>query len=138
MSIDVFFNNFTSYAAALAAFIVSLTTIGGALMWVYQKTFGKAKEKRLAERDKLLQDALNKNNEPLLEAINNLNTTMLDLERHDSKLDEIAETNQEILKRHDDMLDDHNKRLIVVETKLDVGKSHVSYVETYPQDKGDT
>lgn len=137
MSIDVFFNNFASYVAALAALIVSLTTIGGALMWVYQKTFGKAKEKRQEQQNAALEKAIKESNQPLTETLEGLNQSINRLGAHHEKLDLIAEKNQKLLDRHDERLDNHHSRLIVVETKLGETPKHVSYVETYPKDKED-
>lgn len=140
MSIDVVFANFQSIILTVAALIGGLTTIGAALMWVYQKTIGKAKERRDAARDQILQDAIKQNNKPLLETLDKLNESMRERERHDDKLDEIAEKNVELLNKHDEQLYEHNGRLIVVETTLGIKRKgkKVNYVEQYGGDPNET
>ncbi|WP_423189414.1 hypothetical protein ACO1PF_00435 [Alkalibacterium sp. f15] len=124
MSLDILFGNVQSFAA----FVLAVTTIGGSLMWVYQKTIGKAKEKRMEEESKLLREKMDESNKPLIETLNRLNKSMDERIRHDDKLDDIADQNIELLKKHNDRLDDHHERLVVLEVKNDIRQ--IRYIDS--------
>lgn len=123
LSLDILFSNIQS----VAVFVGAIITIGSSLMWVYQHTIGKAKEKREEERNRLLRQKIDASNEPLIVTLNQLNKSMAERERHDNKLDDIAEQNIELLKKHDERLDNHHERLIVLEVKNNVRK--IGYIE---------
>lgn len=129
MTFDILFSNIQS----LAVFVGSIITIGSALMWVYQQIIGKAKEKREEERNRLLTKKIDASNEPLINTLNQLNKAMAERERHDNKLDDIAEQNIELLKKHNERLDEHHERLIVLEVKNNVRK--IGYIKDKEGDK---
>lgn len=129
LTFDILFANIQS----LAVFVGAIITIGSALMWVYQQTIGKAKEKRDEERNRLLNKKIDASNKPLIDTLNQLNKSMAERERHDTKLDDIAEQNIELLKKHNERLDDHHERLIVLEVKNDVRK--IGYIKDKEGDK---
>jgi len=126
MSVDVFFSNVQS----LAAFVGALTTIGGFLIIIYkyviQKPYEKRKQREDNERNRILQKELQRNNAPFLETLNQINESLEERERHDGKLDEISEQNKQILQNHENRLDNHNERLIILEVKNGVRKQVTS------------
>lgn len=114
---EIIFNNVEN----LAAFIGSLTVIGGALMWLYNRLIVKPREKRKAkhenERQVAIMELISSRNEPLLTAINDLNELtqqgLIDREN----LHKIADVNTNQLGNHEERLDNHNERIIILETK---------------------
>lgn len=117
---------FTSIQSA-SLFIGSLTVIGSALMWVYQKTIGKARERREEERNRLLREKIDASNAPLIFTLNKLSKEMESREHHANKLDDIAAINSQLLKNHNERLDKHHERLVILEVKNNVRK--VGYIE---------
>lgn len=112
----------------------TLTTISGFLIVIYKYVIKNPIEwKRQsleAQKAHQLNKSIAEKNEPLLKTLEELNESMKKREAHDNKLDTIADQNQQILRKHDERLDDHHERLIVLEVKNNVRK--VGYVE----DKG--
>ena len=105
----------------IASLIGSLTVVGSALIWVYNKFISHPREKkRLREEDKrqdMLLELITRENRPMNTAIQQL-TKLLDESRQDSiKLNDLAGRNTKMLLEHDDTLEEHNNRLIVLETK---------------------
>ena len=119
------------HVGSLASFIGSLTVVGGALMWVYNKFISAPREKRRqGEADKRQRDMIElitEKNKPLNESIQGLNELLAESQADRKKLNHIAEANTEIIENHEERLDDHNERLIVLETKNGVQK--VAYRE---------
>ena len=105
----------------IASFIGSLTVVGGALLWVYNKLIAKPREKRREREENKKHEQMMKiiirESEPLNNSIKQLNEWLLESKTDRKKLNEIAEHNLKTLKEHDDRLDHHNDRLIVLETK---------------------
>ena len=108
----------------IASFIGSLTVVGGALLWIYNKFIAKPREKRReqrqAKRHEHTMEVITKENEPLNESIKQLNEWLEESQADRKKLNEIAVTNSNTLKEHDERLDNHNDRLIVLETKTGI------------------
>lgn len=105
----------------IASLIGSLTVVGSALIWVYNKFISIPREKkRLREEEKrqdMLLELITRENRPLNTAIEQL-TKLLDESRQDRiKLNDLASRNTKMLIDHDDKLTEHNSRLIVLETK---------------------
>ncbi|WP_225744492.1 hypothetical protein [Marinilactibacillus sp. Marseille-P9653] len=69
MSLYIIFGNVQSFAA----FITAIITIGSSLMWVYQKTIGKAKERRIEKENRLLRKKIDESNKPLIDTLTMLN-----------------------------------------------------------------
>jgi len=115
----------------IASLIGSLTVVGSALMWIYNKFISAPREKRRQkeadERQKEMLVLITEKNEPLNQAIENLNQLLAESQADRKKLNHIAETNTEIIENHEKRLDSHNERLIVLETKNGVRK--VTYRE---------
>lgn len=119
------------HVGSLASFIGSLTVVGGALMWMYNKFISAPREKRRQrEADKRQRDMIElitKKNKPLNESIQSLNELLAESQLDRKKLNKIAETNTTMIERHEGRLDNHNERLIVLETKN--GVRRIAYRE---------
>ena len=119
------------HVGSLASFIGSLTVVGGALMWIYNKFISAPREKRRqGEADKRQRDMIElitEKNKPLNESIQGLNEMLAESQADRKKLNRIAETNTEMIDNHEERIDDHNERLIVLEVKNGVQK--VAYRE---------
>ena len=115
-----------AHVGSLASFIGSLTVVGGALMWMYNKFISTPRERRRQrEDDKRQRDMINlitEKNEPLNESIKRLNELLDESQLDRKQLNKIAEANTKMLENHEDRLDNHNDRLIVLETKNGIQK----------------
>ena len=126
-----------AHVGSLASFIGSLTVVGGALMWIYNKFISAPRERRRqGEADKRQRDMIElitEKNKPLNESIQGLNELLAESQLDRKKLNHIAETNTEMINNHEERIDNHNERLIVLETKNGIQK--ITYREGY--EKGD-
>ena len=115
----------------MASFIGSLTVVGGALLWIYNSTIAKPREKRRKEEEDRRQGKMialiTQKNEPLNDSIQELNRLLYESQKDRKKLNEIAKANTEIIGEHEEVLDEHNERLIVLETKN--GVKRITYRE---------
>ena len=115
----------------MASFIGSLTVVGGALLWIYNSTIAKPREKRRKEEEDRRQGKMialiTQKNEPLNDSIQELNRLLYVSQKDRKKLNEIAKENTDIIGEHEEVLDDHNERLIVLETKN--GVKRITYRE---------
>ena len=114
-------NVLAEHLGFIASLIGSLTVVGSALIWIYNKFISHPREKkRLREEEKrqdMLLELITRENRPMNTAIQQL-TKLLDESRQDSiKLNDLAGRNTKMLLEHDDTLEEHNNRLIVLETK---------------------
>ena len=115
----------------VASFVTSLTIVGGALMWVYNKFISAPREKRRQreadKRQRDMVDLITEKNTPLNESIQSLNVLLAESQLDRKKLNHIAEANTEMIIDHEERIDNHNERLIVLETKNGIQK--VAYRE---------
>ena len=115
----------------MASFVGSLTVVGGALLWIYNSTIAKPREKRRKEQEDKRQGKMialiTQKNEPLNQSIQELNRLLGESQKDRAKLNDIAKTNTKMLGEHDERLDNHNDRLIVLETKN--GVKRITYRE---------
>ena len=106
----------------LASFIGSLTVVGSALLWIYNKWIMKPLEKRRKkeadERQGKMIALITQKNEPLNKAIKELNHLLTESQMDRQKLNEVAKVNTEIIGEHEVRLDDHDTRIVVLETKV--------------------
>ena len=114
-------NVLAEHLGFIASLIGSLTVVGSALIWIYNKFISHPREnKRLREEEKrqdMLLELITRENRPMNTAIQQL-TKLLDESRQDSiKLNDLTGRNTKMLLEHDDTLEEHNNRLIVLETK---------------------
>ena len=114
------------HVGSLASFIGSLTVVGGALMWMYNKFISAPREKRRQEeaekRQRDMIELITEKNKPLNESIQGLNELLAESQSDREKLNQIAVANTEMIKNHEDRIDNHNERLIVLETKNGIQK----------------
>ena len=105
----------------LASFIGSLTIVGSALIWIYNKFIGKPREQRREQKQKEIQEKMvlliTKEQSPLVNSIENLNYLLEESQKDRKKLNTVAEKNTKMLLEHDETIDEHNNRLIILETK---------------------
>ena len=114
-------NVIAEHLGFIASLIGSLTVVGSALIWVYNKFISHPREKkRLREEGKrqdMLLELITRENRPMNTAIQQL-TKLLDESTQDRiKLNDLTGRNTKMLLEHDDTLEEHNNRLIVLETK---------------------
>ena len=114
-------NVLAEHLGFIASLIGSLTVVGSALIWIYNKFISHPREKkRLREEEKrqdMLLELITRENRPMNTAIQQL-TKLLDESTQDRmKLNDLADRNTKIIMEHDETLEDHNNRLIVLETK---------------------
>ena len=106
---------------SVASFIGSMTVVGGALMWVYNKFISAPREKkrqREAERRQIdMIKLITERNEPLNEAIQSMTEMISESKLDRQQLNRIAKVNTKTIEVHEGRLDSHNDRLIVLETK---------------------
>ena len=114
------------HVGSLASFIGSLTVVGGALMWMYNKFISAPREKRRqGEADKRQRDMIElitEKNKPLNESIQGLNELLAESQSDRQQLNQIAKVNTEMIENHEERIDDHNVRLTVLETENGIKK----------------
>lgn len=114
------------HVGSLASFIGSLTVVGGALMWMYNKFISAPREKRRQrEADKRQRDMIElitEKNKPLNDSIQGLNELLAESQADREKLNQIANVNTEMIENHEERIDDHNVRLTVLETENGIKK----------------
>ena len=93
---------------------------------MYNKFISAPREKRRqGEADKRQRDMIElitEKNKPLNESIQGLNELLAESQADREKLNQIANVNTEMIKSHEDRIDNHNERLIVLETKNGIQK----------------
>lgn len=121
------------WLAIVAGAITSIMVIGTFLVKVVDKIIIKPMDKRKADRakeveldrqnfeEKLLQ-SVEANQKPLSESIDRLNDLLEESQRDRVNLHKIAEVNVKAIGEHEERLDLHNERLIVLEVKNGVRK----------------
>ena len=114
-------NVLAEHLGFIASLIGSLTVVGSALIWIYNKFISHPREKkRLREEEKrqdMLLELITRENRPMNTAIQQL-TKLLDESGQDRmKLNDLTSRNAKLLHEDDDTLTEHNNRLIVLETK---------------------
>ena len=119
-------NVLAEHLGFIASLIGSLTVVGSALLWIYNKFISHPREKKqLREEEKrqnMLLELITRENKPMNTAIQQL-TKLLDESSQDRmKLNDLASRNTKMLIEHDDTLTEHNNRLIVLETKSGVSE----------------
>ena len=106
---------------SVASLIGSLTVVGGALMWIYNKFIAIPREKRRQkaanDRQTDMINLITERNEPLNEAIQSMTEMLSESKLDRQQLNQIAKVNTEMIDIHEQRLDNHNDRLIVLETK---------------------
>ena len=130
------------WLSVVAGAITSITVIGTFLVMLVKKTIVTPMEKRKVERDKKIEKdrqefeqqllkRVEQNQQPLTLSIAQLNVLLEESQRDRVTLHQIADTNVKAIDQHEERLDNHNDRLIVLETKNGVR----TYTEVYKEDK---
>lgn len=118
----------TEWLAVVAGAITSITIIGAFLVKVVDKIIVKPMDKRKAEQakgveidrqmfEKKLLERVEANQKPLSESIDRLNELLEESQRDRLSLHKITKVNVEAIGEHEDRLNSHNDRLIVLEVK---------------------
>ena len=126
------------WLAVVAGTITSVTIIGAFLVKVIDKIIIKPMDKRKVERARLVEADRQKfeqsllkhveaNQQPLTESIDKLNYLLEESRRDRIALHKIADVNVQRIGEHEERLDSHNDRLIVLEVKN--GVRTVTYKE---------
>lgn len=126
------------WLAVVAGTITSVTIIGAFLVKVVDKIIIKPMDKRKVERAKVVEADRQKfeqtllkhveaNQQPLTESIDKLNGLLEESQRDRVALHKIADINVKRIGEHEERLDNHNDRLIVLEVKN--GVRTVTYKE---------
>lgn len=114
-------NVLAEHLGFIASLIGSLTVVGSALLWIYTKLISNPRERRRErenmKRQRQMITMITKENEPLNESINTLRKVLEESIRDRKKLNDLAGRNTKIIMEHDETLEEHDKRLIVLETK---------------------
>lgn len=109
----------TDNIGTLASLIGSLTVVGSALLWIYNKTIGQPRERRRQkEEEKRQQNMLRmitEANDPLNKSIQQLTEWLNESKRDRERLDRLSKINSGRLDEHELRIDNHNDRLIVLE-----------------------
>ena len=126
------------WLAIVAGAITSITIIGAFLVKVVDKIIIKPMDKRKADRAKEVEldrqrfeesllESVEVNQKPLSESIDRLNVLLAESQRDRVNLHKIADVNVKSIEKHEERLDLHNDRLIVLEVKN--GVRTVAYKE---------
>lgn len=124
----------------LASLIGSLTVVGSALIWIYNKFIGEPRERKREREAKKRQEEMilliTEKNEPLNQSIQSLVDFSRSSEADRELLHRISDENTlrigehgEELLSHEKQLNEHNGRLIALETKN--GITTVKYKEKH-------
>ena len=114
------------WLALVAGTITSVTIIGAFLIKVIDKIIVKPMDKRKAERAKVVEADRQKfeqtllkhveaNQQPLTDSIDKLNELLEESQRDRVALHKVADVNVQRIGEHEQRLDSHNDRLIVLE-----------------------
>lgn len=124
----------------LASLIGSLTVVGSALIWIYNKFIGEPRERKREKEAKKRQEEMilliTEKNEPLNQSIQSLVDFSRSSEEDRELLHRISDENtlrigehDEQIQKHANQLNEHNGRLIALETKN--GITTVKYKEKH-------
>lgn len=117
MDFLIAFDNVASVFALIAGLIGSVTVVGSALIWVYKQLIARPKEKRDAIRTERENEKFRKVMQPTVDAVEQISRGLAYQEERDEKLQEIADSNVKLLEKHENRLDLHEQRIIVLETR---------------------
>lgn len=110
----------TEYVGSIASLIGSLTVVGGALLWIYNKFIGDPRERRRTKEETQRQlsmlKMIQKENDPLNKSIQQLTEWLNESKADREALNRISQLNSEHIADHDDMLDVLTDRVIILET----------------------
>ena len=117
MDFLIAFDNVSSLMAIIAGLVGSITIIGSALIWVYKQLIARPKERRDAIRVEKENEKFRKAMQPTVDAVDQISRGLAYQEERDEKLQQIADSNIKLLEKHENRLDLHEQRIIVLETR---------------------
>ena len=114
-------DSFINHMGDMASLIGSLTVVGGALLWIYNVFISKPrerhKEREVKKRQRELIKTINEENKPLLKSINQLTDWLDEGNKDRERLNELSVRNTKIIDEHGKKIENHDDRLIVLESK---------------------
>lgn len=117
------------YVGSIAGLIGSLTVVGSALLWVYNKFIGSPREKRRIQEENLRQkrmlEVVTRENEPLNQSIKQLTEWLSESKLDRENLNRMVKENRKYIEDHEERIDDHNERLITLEAVRNYAKQGV-------------
>ena len=138
----MFYDSLTEYLQLIVAIVGPLTVILG-FFYKYviePREKRKAKEEEQAQRERMAQekeyqdkmlDIARQQIEPIHAVLEEIKEITVDSEYDRKHLNEIAKTNTKKLGKHEERLDDHAERIIILEAKSGAGEQEVFYKEKY-------
>ena len=117
MDFLIAFDNVASVVALIAGLVGSITVVGSALIWVYKHLIARPKERRDAIRTERENEKFRKAMQPTVDAVEQISRGLAYQEERDEKLQQIADSNVKLLEKHENRLDLHEQRIIVLETR---------------------
>lgn len=136
--------NVINYLTIIAGIVGSLTVIFGFfykyILQPWEKK--KAREADLVQRERLQQEKeyqermveITKTQmDPIIKILDEFKESIFDSKTDRQKLNEVTKQNQESIRVHEERLDDHGDRILVLETKSGITDGHkqVTYKEHY-------
>lgn len=110
-----------NHLGGLASLVGSLTVVGSALIWIYNKFIGAPREKKReqdeAKRQKEMIKMITKENIPLNKSIENLNELLEQSKTDRENLNRIAKTNTEKIAKNTILLNKHDDQIIKLSIK---------------------
>ena len=120
--------DFTEHLGSMASLVGSLTVVGSALLWIYNKFIGAPREqKRILEasrRQKDMLDVVKAENEPLVKTLQELNKLLEISETDRQNLNRISKKHTLQIKDHHDELENLGDRVLVLEVHTGIKKFH--------------
>ena len=117
MDFLIAFDNVASLMTLIAGLIGSITVVGSALIWVYKHMIARPKERRDAIRTEKENEKFREAMQPTVDAVEQISRGLAYQEERDEKLQQIADSNVQLLEKHENRLDLHEQRIIVLETR---------------------
>lgn len=117
MDFLIAFDNVSSLMTLIAGLIGSITIVGSALIWVYKHLIARPKERRDAIRTEKENEKFREAMQPTVDAVEQISRGLAYQEERDEKLQQIADSNVKLLEKHENRLDLHEQRIIVLETR---------------------
>lgn len=110
-----------NHLGGLASLVGSLTVVGSALIWIYNKFIGSPREKKREQdetkRQKEMIKMITKENIPLNKSIENLNELLEQSKTDRENLNRIAKTNTEKIEKNTILLNKHDDQIIKLSIK---------------------
>ena len=111
----------TTHLGGIASLIGSLTVVGSALIWLYNMLISKPRERirqrKEEQRHQRMVKEINNFTKPLSYSIDNLNELLQESQLDRKNINAKINHNSDTLQEHNKILNNHDDRLIVLETQ---------------------